>query len=715
MVKKQTRILVVEDESIVALDLKNSLQVLGYEVVGTVSCGEDAITKANETKPDLVLMDIILKGEMDGVQAADAIHAQLDIPVIFLTACADDRTLQRAKVTEPFGYLIKPFEEWELHGHIEIALYKHRMEKRLRESEERYSLATQGANDGLWDWNLEQREIYFSPRWKSMLGFADGQVGHTPEDWFKMIHPADKPKVEKLLDLHINGKRGHFESEYRILDASGTYRWVLCRGIALCNSLGKATRIAGSQTDITDRKVYNPITGLPNRILLMDRLERALKRVKRTPHHKFAVLALDVDGLKIINDSLGYVVADQLLVQISRRIASCLAPQDTVAHCGDYDFVLLREEIRDIGDAMHTAARLHRELEQPFQIDGQTLYVTATTGITLSNGDYASPDELLRDASTAMQRAKAAGKGRCELFDREMRSSIVSRIKLEADFRKAFERQEFRVHYQPIVCLKSGRLVGFESLVRWQRPDGLVFPAEFLGLAESMDLIVALESWVLLESCSQVARWQAQVLPEGALTLNVNLCAKHYSSPNLITELEEILRHSGLEAENLRLEITESTLMENTDTIAATLSQIQDLNVQVHMDDFGTGYSSLSYLHRFPINTLKIDRSFIGNLGLNKESWKIVQAIVNLAQNLGMEVIAEGIENLMQMRMLQDLGCEYGQGYYLSKALDPEAVEALMSEQSPWDVAFTRDPAHAFAFPGEPMSRQLEFTERVRG
>jgi PAS domain S-box-containing protein len=317
------RILVVEDETIVSMDLQNSLKYLGYEVVGAAVSGPEAISKADKTRPDLVLMDIILKGEMDGIQAAESIYSRLGIPVIFLTASTDDKTLQRAKVTEPFGYMIKPFEERELHSHIEIALYKHRMERQLRESEERYSLATQGANDGLWDWNIQSKEIYFSPRWKSMLGFSDKQIGQSPMDWFSRIHPGDREVVEKSIARHLTGDVSHFECEYRILDAGGAYRWVLCRGLASRDGSGKAHRIAGSQTDITERKVYNPLTGLPNQILFVDRVEQALRCVKAKTKD-FAVAVVEIEGIKSVASSLGHVIADHLICQVARQIQACL-------------------------------------------------------------------------------------------------------------------------------------------------------------------------------------------------------------------------------------------------------------------------------------------------------------------------------------------------------------------------------------------------------
>ena len=691
----QKRILVVEDETIVSLDLQNSLKILGYKVVGAASNGPEAIAKAESTRPDLVLMDIILKGDMDGIHTAEAIHARLNVPVIFLTACADEATLQRAKVTEPFGYMIKPFEERELHSHIEIALYKHRMERQLRESEERYFLATQGSNDGLWDWNIQDQKIYFSPRWKSMLGYSDTVIGTSPIDWFNKIHPADREQVEKRITQHLNGASSHFESEYRILDAKGEYRWVLCRGQARRDEKGSALRIAGSQTDITDRKVYNPLTGLPNRILFIDRLEHAMKRAK--PQTKaFGVAVVEIGDVKTIASSLGHVCADHLICEIARKIQGCLSVNDTAAHFGNDDFVLLLEEATDGKSAAIAASRLQRELEKPFQIDGQPVYITPHTGITISTGEYLHPEELVRDAYAAMQRAKAEGNGRFEIFDRKMRSSAIARLKLEADLRSALENRQFRIHYQPITCLKTGRLAGLEALVRWQRMGDLLLPKDFLSTAESTDLLIPLERWVLKEACMQTARWK---LRDGApLTVNVNICAKHYTNPNLVKEVREALQRSGLAPQRLRLEITESALMNDTESVSKTLSEIRAMNVQLHMDDFGTGYSSLSYLNRFPINSLKIDQSFVGRLGLCEETWKIVQAIVNLGNNLEMELIAEGIENIMQLRMLQTLKCDYGQGYYFAKPLEPEEVEILITNPPPWIAVFENNSVAKFPY-----------------
>jgi EAL domain-containing protein (putative c-di-GMP-specific phosphodiesterase class I) len=358
------------------------------------------------------------------------------------------------------------------------------------------------------------------------------------------------------------------------------------------------------------------------------------------------------------------------------------------------DFVLLLENVNDGKQAAIAASRLHRALAQPFQVDGQTIYVTTHVGIVVCNQEYSHPEELIRDANVAVQRAKMEGKGYVEIFDRKMRSSAVARLKLESDLHSALNQKEFRVHYQPITDLKTGTLAGFEALVRWQRLEEILLPKDFLSIAESTDIILPLESWVLKEACIQMAKWEKK--DKEPLTLNVNLCPRHYTDPNLISELREVLQHSGLDPRRLRLEITETALMDNSESVFKNLSEIKAMNVQLHMDDFGTGYSSLSYLNRFPIDSLKIDRSFVGKLGLCEETWKIVQAIVNLGKNLDMELIAEGIENIMQLRMLQTLRCDYGQGYYFAKPMTAEAVENMLKGSLPWMVVFENSTLRQF-------------------
>ena len=688
---QRARMMVVEDETIVALDLESRLQLMGYKVVATATRGEDAIRKAAEHRPDLVLMDIILDGPMDGIQAAEVIRERLKTPVIFLTACADEPTLERAKVTEPFGYILKPFEDRELHGHIEIALYKHAMEKRLKESEERYSLATQGANDGLWDWDITTGEVYFSPRWKAMLGYEDGQIAPNPEEWFRRLHPEDRSVVEEKIKDHFGNLSSHFESEYRIMARSGGYRWMLSRGLAMRDERGRPCRFAGSQTDITERKVYDPLTGLPNRTLLMDRLDRAVERASRSSDYGFAVLALDVENFKIVNDGFGYGAEDQLLIQIAQRLKKCVRAADTVAHLGEDDFVLVLEDLREANEATNMASLLHSELSRPFLLGAQKVYITSNIGITLSSKGHRTPADLLREATTAMRRAKALGQGQSEIFDEDMRSQAVARLRIEADLRNALRQNDLRVYYQPIVQMATGLISGFEALVRWQNNEILMLPGEFIPVAEASDLIVQLERWVLRTACEQLQSWQSQLPPGRLLTLSVNFSPRQYCQEDLVPEIIEILSATGCASNSLKLEITESALMQNSETIASTLARIQDLKVQVHLDDFGTGYSSLSYLHRFPINNLKIDKSFVSNMSAKNETRKIVQAIVMLARNLGMEVTAEGVETLWQVRELQGLGCQFAQGYYFSRPLDARAAGALLLKDPSWVDLLGRD------------------------
>jgi len=425
---------------------------------------------------------------------------------------------------------------------------------------------------------------------------------------------------------------------------------------------------------------HDALTGLPNRALLTDHLRLAIERAKRREDHLFAVLFLDLDRFKNINDSLGHTIGDQLLIAIARRVEGCLRPMDTVARLGGDEFAILLDGLEDFNQAIQVADRVQDALMQPFNLKGHEVYTTASIGIALSTTGYEHPENILRDADIAMYRAKDNGKARYEMFDTVMHTRAVALLKLENDLRRAIERQEFRVFYQPIVSLQTDQVAGFEALVRWEHPErGLVPPAEFIPLAEETGLIMEIGHWVLYEACRQVHQWQTSL--QRPLMLSVNLSGKQFIQHNLIQQIESILRETDFDPRWLRLEITESVVMENAEAAASMLLQLRDLGVHLSIDDFGTGYSSLSYLHRFPVTTLKIDRSFIGRMGEGDENAEIVSTIMTLASNLGMEVVAEGVETEEQLAQLRALNCEYGQGYLFSKPVPAETARELILER----------------------------------
>ena len=425
---------------------------------------------------------------------------------------------------------------------------------------------------------------------------------------------------------------------------------------------------------------HDALTGLPNRSLLADHLQLAIERVKGHKDHLFAALFLDIDRFKNINDSLGHIAGDQLLVTIARRLEECLRPMDTVARLGGDEFAILLDGLDDYSDAMRVAERVQQAIMRPFNLNGHEVYTTASIGITLSTTGYNDPENILRDADTAMYRAKENGKARHELFDTAMHARAVALLQLENDLRRAIERQEFCIYYQPIIALETNTLAGFEALVRWHHPErGFVSPSEFIGVAEETGLIVDIGQWVLRESCRQMRQWQGQFPASRPLIISVNLSGKQFTQPDLIEQIKQILQETGLDAHSLKLEITESVVMENAETASTMLMQLRALGAHLSIDDFGTGYSSLSYLHRFPVNTLKIDRSFINRMSASGENSEIVRAIITLAFNLGMEVIAEGVETEAQLSQLKALNCDYGQGYLFSRPVDAETARTIVA------------------------------------
>jgi diguanylate cyclase (GGDEF)-like protein/PAS domain S-box-containing protein len=468
--------------------------------------------------------------------------------------------------------------------------------------------------------------------------------------------------------------------------------WITVTGRPLKDKSGNLKGGVIVCRDITGRKqveeqllhdaFHDGLTGLANRPLFMERLQRAIALGKRRKDYLFSVLFLDLDRFKVINDSLGHTVGDQLLVAISRRLEACLRPGDIIARLGGDEFAILLENLQDGRGAIKIAERLQKALVHPFDLDGTEVFASVSIGIANNTIHYDHPQDLLRDADTAMYHAKFLGKSRYQIFDTSMHTRAVALLQLETDLRRAIERQEFRLHYQPIVSLRTHKIVGFEALIRWHHPErGLISPIEFIPIAEETGLIIPIDLWVLREACHQMRRWQIQIPQAAAFSISVNISGKQFSQADLIGQVKNILQETGLDARQIKLEITESVLVANAEAAIDMLQQLQALGIQLSMDDFGTGYSSLSYLHHFPIDTLKIDRSFTKSIGTNPKKLGIIKTVVALAQNLGMDVVAEGVETIEQVSQLKALRCESAQGFFFSKAVDSKTAQTLITAE----------------------------------
>jgi diguanylate cyclase (GGDEF)-like protein/PAS domain S-box-containing protein len=560
----------------------------------------------------------------------------------------------------------------------------------LETSEERYDLVMRSTNDGLWDWNLEKNIIHFCPRWKAMLNYKDDEIGTRPDEWFSRVHPEDIEQLQEEITSHLLGLRPHFQREHRMRDRDGTYRWMLSRGLAIWDSHRHVYRMAGSVTDITDQKqaeqrllhnaTHDVLTGLPNRALFMERLKRLFDRARHHDGHLFAVLFLDLDRFKIVNDSLGHQIGDQLLVALALRLDGSLRPGDMVARLGGDEFAIILDHLKHVTDATQAAERIQKELSMPFILSGHEVFASLSIGIAHSLTPYERPEDFIRNADTAMYRAKDRGRGRFELFDKGMHARAIAMLELETDLRRALARGELRIHYQPIVSIENWRIAGFEALLRWQHPEqGFISPTKFIPVAEETGLINVMGQWVFRESCKQLRAWQDQFPQDPPLTISVNLSAKQFSHPTLIEEIEQILAETRVAPGSLKIEITEGAIIENVEVAADILRQLKALGIRISLDDFGTGYSSLSYLHRFPIDTLKIDRSFVTRMSMPKNS-EIVRTIITLAVNLGMDVVAEGVETREQIILLTGLNCEYVQGFLLSKPVDGETMREMIEQ-----------------------------------
>lgn len=675
-------------------------------------------TAVERSEPfSVAFVDMRMPPGWDGVQTIKRLwELDPDLQCVICTAYSDyswEEILEQLGVSDKLLLLRKPFdpaevgqlacslaEKWRLARHAHLKLEQLRamvaeQTAQLAESEARYALAAAGANDGLWDWNVPRGEVFYATRWNAIVGLpADEPTVAGPERWLSRVHAEDLPMLRAELDALLSGAQRQLSIEHRIRHADGQYRWVACRGAVRLGEDGKALRAAGSHTDITNRKVaevqlqfdalHDALTGLPNRVLLKQRLEHCLAHRRRSAQFRFATMFIDLDRFKVVNDSLGHLVGDALLVELSRRFSQCVRETDTVAtpnnvsgvaRLGGDEFVVLLEGFKNDEDALRVAERLLDSVTTPITCGSHTIHASLSIGVALGNADYTCAEDLLRDADTALYRAKSAGRGRYQLFSAEQHTAAVARFEIESELRRALEQREFVLEYQPIVELTTGAVSHFEALIRWQHPTrGRISPADFIPVAEDSGLILPIGQFVIEEACRQILAWQGQGLEA---IVNVNVSTKQFARLAFVDELRALL--SGLPHQSLRIEVTESTLID--EQAVSRCRELADLGVSVYLDDFGTGYSSLSYLTRLPVHALKIDRSFVSKLTSDPASAMIVQAILMLAATLKLVVIAEGVETEAEASKLRELGCQYGQGYLWSKAVSPQAASEFLRRQ----------------------------------
>ncbi|MDQ4121405.1 MAG: EAL domain-containing protein [Acidobacteriota bacterium] len=569
-----------------------------------------------------------------------------------------------------------------------------RISRALKESEEYFRNAFDHAA-GMALIAPQGRWLQVNESLCQMLGYTEAEL--LLSDLQTITHEDDLGNdLVHLYDL-IEGKIQNYQLEKRFVHKFGHSIWVLQSASVIRDEDKKPRQVIFQVQDISDRKraeeqihyaaFHDALTGLPNRTLLLDRLGMAVERAKRLKDYKFAVLFVDLDRFKIVNDSLGHDMGDKLLVDLSRRLESCARKIDTVARLGGDEFAILIDAIPIPNLATEVAERIQGSLSQPFELDGQEFFTTASIGIAYSETGYERPEDILRDADTAMYRAKANGKARHEVFDVGMHTHALEALRMENDLRRAVENNEIIPFYQSIISFKTGKIVGFEALARWRHPSrGFVSPADFIPLAEETGLIIPLGQQMLEDACRQTREWQKKF--KQPLTISVNLSANQFKQKNIVEKAADILIRTGLVPRDLRLEITEGVLMHNAAAAEQILSELKAIGVQLSIDDFGTGYSSLSYLHRFPFDILKIDRSFVSRMNTDKESWGIVKTIITLAQELEKSVVAEGVETENHRELLKRLSCQYGQGFLFSRPLEPSQAEKLLEAEFAQDTDF---------------------------
>ena len=729
LVPTTAKILVVDDQPENLHLLATALGDQNCEVKGVVS-GEMALIAAESAIPDLILLDVVMPG-LDGYQVCQRLKANeatQHIPIIFLSANKDSEDRIHALSIGAADYISKPFQVNEvllriknqltlqaarqeiqtLNAELEQRIQKRtaqleqvnrklqyeiqerqQVTKLFRASEEKLESILNSLEEVVWSVDAVTNDLLFvNPAAQNVYGRSVAELLTNPELRLESIHPEDRALVQFSTSDTLSQSQ---DLEYRIVQPNGNICWVWERSRLVLDPHGLAHRRDGILCDITERKKveaelnykakHDSLTHLPNRSAFMERIEQALKQSQNDPNYQFAVLFIDLDRFKVVNDSLGHLVGDELLVAVAEILTDCSGSGDFVARLGGDEFTILLDNVESIDEGSLIAGKIQEKLQDSFNLQGHTVFTSASIGVVMGNSDYLNTAEILRDSDIAMYHAKAHGKARHAVFDGEMYAETKELLEIENDLRRAIKQNEFVVYYQPIVTFSPNRLYGFEALVRWNHPEkGLLSPNKFIHVAEETGLIIDIGESVLREACRQLSVWQIQYADAANLKISVNIASQQVKDSGFLAILDGVLAETKLSGHALNLEITESTLMEHKSSTIELFNQIRYRGIELNIDDFGTGYSSLQYLNRFPINTLKIDRSFIARMLKEKENFEIVKMIISLAKTLKIGVIAEGVENLKQLKVLKTFNCQLGQGYLFSEPVDSQSAELLIEQ-----------------------------------
>lgn len=677
--------------------LARLLEMRGFRIC-TGGDGPEALRLIESERPHLVLLDRTLP-MMDGRDVLREIrlcYSPGELPVIMVTGNGESDVVVEAFELGANDFISKPVDVPVAVARIRTQLARRDAECNLAESEERYALVIRAANDGIFDWRYDRGEGHFSPRWWALLGYDGPLERPTLDAWFNRVHPDDLGPLRATLADHLEGRLSDFEFEHRVQGSGDSYRWVMARAVTVRNGADEPVRLTGSISDITEGKVADALTGLPNRVLLKDRLSRLLSHTRRTPGFQVVVMFIDLDRFKMVNDSMGHQAGDDLLIQAAARLDGCVRstdtvvrlsgppqsnaiPGSTVGRVGGDEFVVVLGGVNQGKGAQLVADRLHAVFAAPFDVRGQDVFVSLSIGITISGALTEHGEDLLREADTAMYRAKAAGSARSEFFTAAMQIEAREQLRVDTELRRALERRDLDLYYQPILSLNTGRTVTLEALLRWKQPQGsLATTADMVAMAERSGLITSLGYWVLERACADFIRWTTGPDAISDIALAINLSAKQLGESGLAAEMAAIADRAGVPHDRIEFELTESSVMTDPAAAQRTLEDLRGLGFRLSIDDFGTGQSSLSYVHRLPVNRLKFDRSFFAREKGARETDAVMRTIVELGRRLGIAVVAEGVETEADLARVRSLGCELAQGYLFARPGSADAVPGLV-------------------------------------